>query len=172
MGVCEDGKRWKTKRSAVPTGDATQMAMDEDVDEAPPTHEAAPAVQAARLRVGGGRVTVPQHSVAADREAAKGAEDVSKIVRPQESSTRSDDLASQATGRCVFWNAGSSKNKRWRRYAPEVHAQILKAFQEKPKRHSLVVDIEGCKYTMDFTSMRQIAHHTGHTRQIRVVDNA
>merc|ERR1719242_1110143 len=84
MAPNSSSKRRKTKGGVGPTGDATQMAMDEDVDATPPTHEAAPAVKAAHLRVGGGRVTVPQHSVAADREAAKGAEDASEIQQEPE----------------------------------------------------------------------------------------
>lgn len=74
-------------------------------------------------------------------------------------------------GTQFMWDAGNGggKKRKWRPYPPAVHERIVEVFNERGGTGSLVVDIEGWQYTINFDNMEQVAHHTQFKRKIQRV---
>ena len=69
------------------------------------------------------------------------------------------------------WNAAAEgRTKRWRAYPLDIQDQIKECFESSSGAESIIVEIEGKVYTIDFGLMQQVALHSGYVRELRRIN--
>eukprot|EP00927_Polykrikos_kofoidii_P038227 TRINITY_DN32535_c0_g1_i1.p1 TRINITY_DN32535_c0_g1~~TRINITY_DN32535_c0_g1_i1.p1 ORF type:complete len:431 (+),score=56.72 TRINITY_DN32535_c0_g1_i1:68-1360(+) len=93
-----------------------------------------------------------------------------RSVAEQSADLRVPSLSTDGSARHILWDAGSGRKRKWRRFEPKLDEEITRAYAELKGKGSIKVDINNWRYTICFDSMRQIADHSGYSRNLWLAD--